>query len=112
MRRKLPTFVLAFAVSLATAGVAAASNGGLTPVQPESPNASHTLTAYYVILAFTAAIFILVEGLLIVFIWKYRSRGRGRDVEGPQVHGHARLEMIWTVIPVIILAVIGIVVFL
>jgi len=49
--------------------------------------------------------------LLVVFIWKYRSRGRGREIEGPQVHGHTRLEVIWTVIPVIILAVIGITVF-
>ena len=110
MRRKLPTFVLAFAVALATAGIAAASNGGLTTVQPASPNAQHTVTAYWVILGFTAAIFILVEGLLVVFIWKYRSRGRGREVEGSQVHGHTRLEVIWTVIPVLILAAIGVVV--
>jgi len=111
VRRKLPIFVLAVVAALATAGIAAATNGGLTPVQPESPNASHTLTAYYVILGFTAAIFVLVEGLLVAFIWKYRSRGRARTVEGPQVHGHSRLEVIWTVIPVLILAVIGAVVF-
>ncbi len=34
-------------------------------------------------------------------------RTRPRTVEGPQVHGHTRLEVIWTVIPVIILAVIA-----
>ena len=96
---------------LATAGVAAASNGGFAPVAPNSPNASRTDTAYYVILAFTGAIFVLVESLLVVFIWKYRSRGRARTVEGAQVHGHTRLELIWTVIPVIILCVIGLVVF-
>jgi cytochrome c oxidase subunit 2 len=112
VRRKLQTFVLACAAALATAGLAAASNGGLAPVQPASPNAHHTLTTYYVIVGFTAAIFFLVEGLLIVFIWKYRSRGRGKDVEGPQVHGHSRLEVIWTVIPAVILCVIAIVVFL
>ncbi len=111
MRRKLPTFVLAVLVALATAGVAAATNGGLTPVQPESPNASHTETAYYVILVLTGLIFVIVEGLLVAFIWKYRSRGRARTVEGPQVHGHSRLEVIWTVIPVLILAAITIVVF-
>jgi len=99
------------AVAFATAGIAAASNGGIAPPQPESPNASHTLTAYWVIVVFTAAIFFLVEGLLVAFIWKYRSRGRGREIEGPQVHGHTRLELIWTVIPVIILAAIGTVVF-
>ncbi len=93
------------------AGAAAAGNGGFAPVAPESPNAVHTRTAYFVILAFTAAIFVLVETLLVVFIWKYRGRGRPRTAEGAQVHGHSRLEVIWTVIPVIILGVIGLVVF-
>ena len=112
MRRKLPSFVLAVLVALATAGVAAASNGGFAPVRPASPNASHTTVAYWVILGFTSAIFILVEGLLVAFVIKYRRRGRPREVEGAQVHGHTRLELIWTVIPVLILGAIGIVVFL
>ncbi len=69
------------------------------------------MTAFWVIVGFTGLIFVLVEGLLVAFIWKYRSRGRGRDAEGPQVHGHTRLELIWTVIPVLILCAIGTVVF-
>ncbi|HEU5214094.1 MAG TPA: cytochrome c oxidase subunit II [Gaiellaceae bacterium] len=112
MRRKLPSLVLAVLVALATAGVAAAGNGGFAPVAPASPNAEHTRTAYWVIFGFTAAIFLIVEGLLVVFVVKYRQRGRARAVEGAQVHGHTRLEVIWTVIPVVILCVIGIVVFL
>jgi cytochrome c oxidase subunit 2 len=111
VRRKLPFLVFAVLVALATAGVAAAANGGFTPVQPESPNASHTQDAYYLILGFTAAIFVLVESLLVVFVWKYRSRGRPREVEGAQVHGHTRLELIWTALPVLILAVIAAFVF-
>ena len=107
MRRKLPSLVLAVLVALATAGVAAAANGGFTPVEPASPNAVHTQRAYYLILGFTAAIFVLVESLLVVFVVKYRSRGRGRAVEGPQVYGHTRLELIWTAIPVLILAIIA-----
>ncbi len=94
-------------VALATAGVAAAGNGGFAPVTPASPNASHIQHAYYLILGFTAAIFVLVESLLVVFIVKYRSRGRPRAVEGAQVHGHTRLELIWTVFPVVILAIIA-----
>jgi cytochrome c oxidase subunit II len=111
VRRKLLLLTFVGIAVLATAGVAAASNGGFAPVTPESPNAARTTTAYYVILGFTGAIFILVETLLVVFVWKYRSRGRARTVEGLQVHGHTRLELIWTVIPVIILCVIGLVVF-
>jgi cytochrome c oxidase subunit 2 len=106
--------VLAFAaaVALLTAGVATAANGGFTPVTPHSPNAAHTNTAYDVILGFTGVIFVLVEGALVLFIVKYRGRGRPRTQDGAQVHGHPRLELIWTVIPVLILCVIGIVVFL
>jgi cytochrome c oxidase subunit II len=107
VRRKLPSFVFAVLLALATAGVAAAANGGFTPVTPESPNASRTATAYYLILGLTSAIFVLVESVLVLFIWKYRSRGRARTVEGAQVYGHTRLELIWTVFPVLILAVIA-----
>jgi cytochrome c oxidase subunit II len=107
VRRKLPSFVFAVLLALATAGVAEAGNGGFAPVSPASPNAHHIQTTYYLILAFTAAIFVLVESLLVVFVWKYRSRGRSRAVEGAQVHGHTRLELIWTAFPVVILAIIA-----
>jgi len=104
-------FALVVLAALLTASVATATNGGFTPEQPHSPNAHHTLTAYYVILGFTAAVCVLVEGLLVVFIFKYRQRGRRRTDDGAQVHGHTRLELIWTVVPVLILTAIGIVVF-
>lgn len=93
-----------------TAGVAHASNGGFTPVTPNSPNASHTTTTYWVVMGFTAMIFLIVESAIIVFAIKYRQRGRPRSEDGLQVHGHTRLELTWTVIPVMILAAIAIVV--
>ena len=105
-------FALVAVAALVVVAGAAAANGGFTPVQPHSPNARHINTAYYVILGFTSAIFVLVEGALFLFLVKYRSRGRPRTDDGAQVHGHTRLELIWTVVPVLILCVIGIVVFL
>jgi cytochrome c oxidase subunit II len=112
VRRKLPLPLAAAALAvLVTAGAAAAANGGFTPESPHSPNAARITSAYYVILGFTAFIFLLVESLLVVFVWKYRSRGRGREVEAAQVHGHTRLELIWTIGPVAILAVIAAFVF-
>jgi cytochrome c oxidase subunit 2 len=56
-------------------------------------------------------IFLIVETLLVVFIVKYRRGKRPRYADGAQVHGHTRLEVIWTVIPVLILLAIGLVVF-
>jgi cytochrome c oxidase subunit 2 len=110
VRRKL-TFGVVALTALATAGVAAAANGGFTPQNPHSPNTHRTLTAYYVVLGFTSVIFVIVEGALVFFIWRYRAGKRPRSAEGPQLHGNTRLELIWTVIPVVILAIIGTVIF-
>jgi cytochrome c oxidase subunit II len=110
--RRLFVVLPAAVLALATAGIAAAANGGFTPQFAHSPNTHHTNTAYYVILGFTGAIFVIVESALALFIWKYRSRGRARTVEGFQLHGATRLEIVWTVIPVVILAVIATVIFI
>jgi cytochrome c oxidase subunit 2 len=111
VRRKLLILVSACALVLLAAGAAAAANGGFTPPTPHSPNAKRVNDAYYVILGFTGFIFVLVEGALLLFVVKYRSRGRGREVEGFQIHGHTRTELIWTAGPVLILAVIAAFVF-
>jgi cytochrome c oxidase subunit II len=113
VRRKLVAVgLLVAAVALATAGAAAAADGGFAPQHAHSPNVHHINTAYWVILGFTSVIFVIVEGALVTLIVKYRSRGRSRTEEGVQLHGNTRLELIWTVIPVVILAVIATVVFL
>jgi cytochrome c oxidase subunit II len=94
-------------VALGTAGAALAGNGGFAPQPPESPNAQGITDTYWFVLALTGAVFVIVEAALIVFIIRFRGRGRSRDVEGPQIIGHSRLEVIWTIIPVVILAVIA-----
>jgi cytochrome c oxidase subunit II len=97
--------------ALALAGAAFAGNAGFAPEPPHSPNAHRITDAYWLIFAFTGAIFLIVEGTLIAFVVRYRRRHRPRDAEGAQVHGHTRLELIWTVIPVLILVAIGTFVF-
>jgi cytochrome c oxidase subunit II len=89
------------------AGTAPAGNGGLLPASPHSPNAHRIEDAYIFILAFTAVIFVGVEGALLVFVIRYRRGSRARTAEGPQIHGSTRLEVLWTVVPVVILAIIG-----
>ena len=108
--RKRPVFCLVAAAALTLAGSALAGNGGFAPLPPHSPNAERITTAYWVVMGFTAAIFVVVEAALVIFILRYRHRGP-RMLEGDQVHGHTRLELIWTVIPVVILAAIGTVIF-
>jgi cytochrome c oxidase subunit 2 len=100
-------FVLSVAFALVLAGTAYAGNGGLAPPAPASPDAANIRDIYWLILAVSAGIFVLVGGLLLVFIVRYRSRGRPRELEAPQVHGHTNLELAWTAAPVVILAIIA-----
>jgi cytochrome c oxidase subunit II len=106
VRRRLVVCLLLLAGALALAGVALASNGGIAPVHPESPNAGRISDAYWLILGITGAIFLVVESALVTFVIRYRRRGRPRDAEGPQIHGSTKLEVIWTVIPMLIIAAI------
>ena len=106
MRPKILVVVGAVTVSLAAAATALAGNGGFAPVAPVSPNAHAIKQSYLFISIFTIAIFLLVETLLIVFVIRYRRRKRPRDADGAQVHGANRLELAWTVGPVLILFVI------
>lgn len=93
-------------LALVAAG-AAAAGGGIAPESPASPNAERIRDTYWLILGLTGGIFLIVEGALLVFIVRFRNRGRPRDVEGPQIVGHTRLETIWTVVPVLILVAIA-----
>ncbi|MEO6068858.1 MAG: cytochrome c oxidase subunit II [Gemmatimonadales bacterium] len=52
------------------------------------------------------AVFILVEGVLVFAIWKFR--GRPEDAEPAQIHGNTTLEIVWTIIPAAILAFIAV----
>src|SRR5262245_28591758 len=96
VRRKIFVLVLALGAALAVASVAYAGNGGFAPETPASPNAEGINQSYKWIAIFTGLIFIVVEGTLVWFLFRYRRRKRPRGAEGPQVHGATRLELIWT----------------
>jgi cytochrome c oxidase subunit 2 len=108
VRRVAIAILVTSATVLAAAAVAYADNGGLTPPDAHSPNAGRINDAYDVVAVFTGFIFLLVEGSLVVFVVKYRRGRRAHTAEGPQIHGSGRLEVIWTVLPVFILAAIGV----
>ncbi len=109
VRRKLLVLVSLVVAALALAAAAYAGNGGFAPVTPHSPNASGINSIYKLIGLLTGIIFVVVEGTLVWFIFRYRRRSRPRTVEGPQIHGATRLELLWTAIPVLI--IVGILVF-
>ena len=94
-------------IALVVTGIAYAGNGGFLPGEAHSPNAHRIDDAFIFVAIFTGIIFLIVEGALLAFIIKYRRGKRPRTAEGPQIHGSTRLEVLWTVLPAVILAVIG-----
>ena len=111
MPRKALVLSIACAGALTIAGAALAGNGGLLPPAPHSPNAERIRQAYIFVLVFAAIVFVVVEGILLTMIVKYRRGRRPRAADGLQIHGSTRLEVLWTVVPVLILAAIGAFVF-
>ena len=100
--------LLAVAGLTLVAGIVAPSAlAQFAPVTPESPNAENIRNGYLFITAFTFAIFLVVEALLLVFIVRYRRRKRPRFEDGADVHGATKVELAWTALPVVVLFVIA-----
>jgi cytochrome c oxidase subunit II len=57
------------------------------------------------VLVVTGLIFVVVAALSIYATVKFRGRGSDADREPPQVYGSTQIELAWTVIPVLIVAV-------
>jgi cytochrome c oxidase subunit 2 len=91
---------------------ALADNGGFAPVTPESPNAEGIPDSYVLVSIFVLGIFVLVEGLLIAFIVRYRRRSRPRFEDGAPIQGATKLELLWTAFPVVVLFLIGAYIFI
>jgi cytochrome c oxidase subunit 2 len=109
--RKLSTLLVCAASALTLTATAGASNGGISPVAPVSPNGQKANDAYWLVFVLTAGIFLLVEGALVLFVVRFRSRGRARPADGPDIHGSTKLETAWTIVPVVLLALIATFVF-
>jgi cytochrome c oxidase subunit 2 len=108
LARLLPLVALA-ALALAGAALGADpldSNAGLTPREPASPEAARVMDVYWLLVAVGTFVFAVVAVPLTIFMIRYRSNGRGREVEGPQIRGNSRLEVGWTLGAVLIVTTI------
>ena len=65
--------------------------------------AHSTKSLYDIVFYIAAAIFVLVEGVIVFTVFRYR-RKPGDDELPPQIHGNNLVEVIWTAIPTVIVA--------
>jgi cytochrome c oxidase subunit II len=86
-------------------------NGGIGPPDSATPSGEAISQLYWFVFAICAVVFVLVESALVLFIIRFRRRrSTPEDAEGPQIHGNTRIEIIWTIIPAVILVGIAVVV--
>jgi cytochrome c oxidase subunit II len=78
----------------------------LSMFHPASPPAESIRNLSILVLAITAFIFIVVEGVLIYSILHFRQRGPAPAAEPPQVYGSQPIEIAWTVAPTLIVMII------
>ena len=116
MSQRSPRPFRRWLVAVLLAGVAAAAfatpafaESGLSPIVPSgaTPLARHIYNLYLLISPFAIFIFLLVEILLLIIIFKWRRSRLPADYKPPQWHGNTKLEVTWTVIPFLILCVVG-----
>ncbi|MDZ8136091.1 MAG: cytochrome c oxidase subunit II [Nostoc sp. DedQUE04] len=62
---------------------------------------------FNVMLTIAIALFLVVEGTIVVFLVKFRHR-RGDDTDGLPIEGNVPLEIFWTAIPTVIVLGLGI----
>ena len=79
------------------------SSGLLFP-EPSSTTAADVDTLFYFILAICSVFFVLIVGVMTTFAWRYRSREGFKPGQAPH-HSNA-LEIAWSVVPAILVAVI------
>ena len=85
---------------------AACSQGELSTWNPAGPVANKQLELFNALVWVMAIVFVLVEGVLVYAIFRYRRRpGQPRPA---QVHGNLPLEIAWTIIPTILIMGLGI----
>ena len=97
-RLKLLLFVVLFSACI--------ENAPLDSLSPEGPYARTIDDLYWLTFWIAVAIFALVQTVLLVAVALFRDKP-GKP-EPKQIHGNIKLELLWTIIPVLILASIAI----
>ncbi len=103
--RRVRLGALAGLAALAVA--ACAPNAPQTTLDPKGPNAQTISNLIDPVFWVAGIVFVLVEGMAVIFVIKYRDRG-DNSPEPVQIHGNSRLEVGWTLIPAAILVAVAI----
>jgi cytochrome c oxidase subunit 2 len=96
-------FLVAIAVGLNPSQTATSLFQSFLPPVAVTEQGASIRQLYEIVFVIAAAIFFVVEGLILWTVLRYRRRA-GDDELPPQTHGNALAEALWTIIPTVIVA--------
>jgi cytochrome c oxidase subunit 2 len=68
-----------------------------------STQADRIDTLWDVLIVVSVPVFVLVQSVVLYCVWKFRMRPGQELQDGPPIHGNTRLEVVWTLIPAILI---------
>ena len=81
-------------------------NAPLDSLSPEGPYARSIDELFWITFWIAVGVFVIVQGALILSVFVFKEKPE--SPEPKQIHGNTKLEILWTVIPVLILAAIAV----
>ena len=101
-RRARPWLLAAIVIVLSAIGIVLGLLIDWMPVQAAT-QAPPIDTLYDVLIICSVPIFVLVQGYVIYAVWRWRVRKGEEEKDGPPIHGNTRMEVIWTIIPALMM---------
>jgi cytochrome c oxidase subunit 2 len=110
IRRRLTRLaaLVGLAVILSGCAIIELEENPLTIFEPAGPFAEEVDSLFWLVFWIATGVFVLVMGALIVILFAFRDRRNGDEKQPKQLHGSPKLEVLWTIIPALILAVIAV----
>ncbi|MDX1600830.1 MAG: cytochrome c oxidase subunit II [Anaerolineales bacterium] len=106
MRERNIFILTIIALVLVGLGFAASAGVNLMPTQA-AERAEIVDQLFRVMIGVATVIFLIVEGALIYAVFRFRAE-EGDESDAAPVHGNVGLEIVWTLIPAVIVVVIGV----
>ncbi len=108
LRRRLALVATAVGTALLLASCGSDTELPQNTLDPEGPWARKIDDLWWLVFWIAVVIFVLVAVALAYSIWKFRERPGDEDRKIRQLHGNTRLEILWTIIPAVLLAVLAV----
>jgi cytochrome c oxidase subunit II len=102
--RQLPMKIILLAAGVLGPLALVGCAGSPSALSPASQNAAMVTNLFFLLFTVAVVVFIIVESLLFFSVIHFRRKNS--DEMPTQIHGNTRLEIIWTAIPAVILAVV------